>query len=232
MTEYTVEQHAVLVGLIGKSLISRYEDYGTDIFINIIVSYANQRGRRMRKRALRDGMPLNYETFLAYGELSFPVLPGDYSTQSRDPYINCCHRCQWYEAWKKYDLTAYGKWYCRYVDMHLVQGFNPDLVMMARTAMGAGDSCCTFVGVGYVQTDESVKRIAQIKKQYSHRYVKNFLYHEAHFLNAFRRICRQALGDQTDAIEHEVLSAFSEQYGTELAEDVRALSEQDFDGID
>ena len=182
-------------------------------------------------RALRDGMPLNYETFLAYGELSFPVLPGDYSVESREPYINCCHRCQWYEAWKKMGLTEYGRWYCKYVDMHLVQGFNPDLVMVARTTMGAGDSLCTFVNVGYNQTDDSKSRIAQIKEQYSHRYIKSFLYHEAHFLNAFRRICGRIPGDQEEVIEREVMSAFSEKYGTELAEEVRALSEQDFDDI-
>ena len=127
MEEYTVEQHAVLIGLAGKYLEKYEGEYGTDLFINSIIKYAAQRGRRMRNRALRDGQPLNYETFLAYGELVLQTLPGDYSVKSQSPvYINCCHRCMWDEAWRKYGLSEYGAWYCKYVDLHLVQGFSED----------------------------------------------------------------------------------------------------------
>ena len=124
MEEYTVEQHAVLIGLAGKYLEKYEGEYGTDLFINSIIKYAAQRGRRMRNRALRDGQPLNYETFLAYGELVLQTLPGDYSVESTISglYQTGCHRCMWDEAWRKYGLSEYGAWYCKYVDLHLVQG--------------------------------------------------------------------------------------------------------------
>ena len=230
MQKYTVEQHAVLIGLSGKYLEKYLGEYGIDLFINSIIRYAFQRGRRMRNRAIRDGRPLNYETFLAYGELILHTLPGDYSIQSESPvYINCCQRCMWDEAWKKYGLSRYGEWYCRYVDLHLVQGFSEDMIMLTKSMRGLGDECCTFVNVGYEQTEESRKRIAQIKEALDGKYGKDFLYHEAHFLNAVRMICKKILKESYGEMEKELLKEFGEIFSKELAEEVKGNSEADFD---
>ena len=230
MEEYTVEQHAVLIGLAGKYLEKYAGEYGTDLFINSIVKYGNQRGQRMRKRALADGRPLNYETFLAYGELKLDTLPGDYSVKSESPvYINCCHRCMWDEAWKKFGLSRYGEWYCRYIDINLVQGFSNDMVMIAKTMKGLGDECCTFVNVGYEQTEESKKRIADMKAELNGKYCRDFLYHEGHFLNAVRRICSAPLKENYSRFEQDMMNEFAGIYGKELAQKVMEESEKDFD---
>ena len=232
MEKYTVEQHAVLIGLTGKYLEKYAGAYGTDLFINSIVKYGKQRGKRMRERALRDGRPLNYETFLAYGELKLDTLPGDYSVKSESPvYINCCHRCMWDEAWKKFGLSEYGGWYCRYIDINLAQGFSDDMVMIAKTMKGLGDDCCTFVNVGYEQTEESKQRIARIKEELDGRYVRDFLYHEGHFLNAVRTICCAPLKDNYRKFESDLLGEFSKIYGKELTDRVLKESERDFDEL-
>lgn len=229
MDQYTVEQHAVLIGLTGKYLEKYAGEYGTDLFINSIVKYGNQRGQRMKKKAVADGRPLNYETFLAYGELKLNTLPGDYGVQSESPvYINCCYRCMWDEAWKKFGLSKYGEWYCRYIDINLVQGFSNDMVMIARTMKGLGDDCCTFVNVGYEQTEESKKRIADIKKELNGKYYKNFLYHQGDFLNIVRKICSAPLKDRYPEFEKEMMEEFSQIYGKELAEEVLEESQKDF----
>ena len=230
MEEYTVEQHAVLIGLAGKYLEKYEGEYGTDLFINSIIKYAAQRGRRMRNRALRDGQPLNYETFLAYGELVLHTLPGDYSVKSQSPvYINCCHRCMWDEAWRKYGLSEYGACYCKYVDLHLVQGFSEDMVMITKSMRGLGDDCCTFVNVGYEQTEASAKRIADLKASLQGKYGKDFLYHEGHFLNAVRAVCQKVLGDSYEKMEQELLEEFGEIYSEQLAGEVKEKSYEDFD---
>ncbi|MBO5057547.1 MAG: L-2-amino-thiazoline-4-carboxylic acid hydrolase [Lachnospiraceae bacterium] len=230
--QYTVEQHAVLIGLAGKYLEASQGGYGIDLFINSIVKYAGQRGRRMRGRAIRDGKPLNYETFLAYGELKLNTLPGDYSIQSESPvYINCCHRCMWDESWKKYNLSRYGEWYCRYVDLSLIQGFSEDMVMLVKTMKGLGDECCTFVNVGYEQTEESKQRIADLKEELNGKYTRDFLYHTAHFLNALHSICSRALLEDYALVEDAVKQEFEQIYGTEIAGNVWKASCQDFDAL-
>lgn len=230
--QYTVEQHAVLIGLAGKCLEACQGEYGIDLFINSIVKYAGQRGRRMRGRALRDGKPLNYETFLAYGELKLNTLPGDYSIKSESPvYINCCHRCMWDEGWKKYNLSKYGEWYCKYIDINLVQGFSEDMVMLVKTMKGLGDECCTFVNVGYEQTEESKQRIAELKKELNGKYTRDFLYHMGHFLNAVRSICSKPLGDDYALTEDSMRKEFEKLYGQETAGAVWKASYRDFDEL-
>lgn len=229
MEEYTVEQHAVLIGFVGKYLEKYAGEYGTDLFINCIVKYGNQRGRRMRKKAIADGRELNYETFLAYGELKLNTLPGDYGVKSKSPvYINCCYRCMWDEAWKKFGLSKYGEWYCKYIDIHLVQGFSNDMVMITKTMKGLGDECCTFVNVGYEQTEESQKRIEDMKKELNGKYCKSFLYHEGDFLNTVRNICSAPLKDRYVEFEKEVLEQIGQIYGVELAENVLKESKKNF----
>lgn len=97
--DYTAEHHALLLGLFGRTLEERYGEYGLDVLANGIIRYGHQRGRRMRERAVRDGRRLDYETFLAYGELRISSGPEDYSTKQESPvYVNCCHRCMWQRA--------------------------------------------------------------------------------------------------------------------------------------
>lgn len=164
---YTVTHHGLLIGLYGKTLEEHLGEYGLDIFANAIMRYAHERGQRMRKRAVRDGRRLDHETFLSYGELQIPSSPEDYSIGSESPvYTLCCHRCMWQESWARYGLERYGALYCRYVDLHLIQGFHPDLAMITRSALGLGDSCCTFSYVGDCQTPKSRQRIAAVKKNW------------------------------------------------------------------
>ena len=116
-----------------------------------------------------------------------------------------------------------------YVDLHLVQGFSEDMIMLTKSMRGLGDECCTFVNVGYEQTGESKKRITQIKEELNGKYGKDFLYHEAHFLNAVRKICKRTLKESYEEIEEALLKEFGEIFSEELAEEVRQKSEEDFD---
>lgn len=229
--QYTVEQHAALVGLTGKCLEELLGDYGRSVFINCITKYARQRGGRMRARAIRDGRKLDYETFLAYGELSFETLPGDYQVKSETPvFINCCMRCRWDLGWKQYGLSRYGEAYCKYVDINLVQGFNPDMVMIAETMIGLGDDCCTFVDVGYEQTEESKARIAAIKSELNGRYVKDFLYHMAHWLNAAESVIAGIVSaEQLQSFDANLRKQFAVCTGDELAALVWHEAKQNFD---
>ena len=135
----------------------------------------------------------------------------------------------WDEAWKKFGLSRYGEWYCRYIDINLVQGFSNDMVMIAKTMKGLGDECCTFVNVGYEQTEESKKRIADMKEELKGKYCRDFLYHEGHFLNAVRRICSAPLKENYSRFEQDMMNEFAGIYGKELAQKVMEESEKDFD---
>ena len=186
----------------------------------------------MRRRALRDGRALNYETYLAYGELSIPSEPGDYSVRSRQPvYINCCHRCLWAEAWKKFGMERYGKVYCDYVDFSLVQGFSPDMVMLVETAIGRGDAACAFVNVGYQMTDEAERRLAALRGELGNRYKKDFGYHCGHLLNSFDRVFGAVLGTDYGKVREEALREFAKIYSEDAVKKLEMEAQRDFEEI-
>lgn len=230
-TSCSVEHHAALIGLTGKYLEELFKDYGEDIFINCVTKYARQRGRRMQQRAIRDGRTLDYETFLAYSELSFETLPDDYEIQSEEPVlIKCCNRCRWDIGWKMFGLSKYGETYCKYIDMNLVQGFNPDMVMVTKSMLGLGDSQCRFVYVGYKQTTESLKRIQKMKEENGIKYYKDFIFHMGDWLSATKKVVIKATDErQYQILDRKLKEAFSKLFDHDLVERVWIAKEQDYE---
>lgn len=230
---YTVTHHGLLIGLYGKTLEEHLGEYGLDIFANAIMRYAHERGQRMRKRAVRDGRRLDHETFLSYGELQIPSSPEDYSIGSESPvYTLCCHRCMCQESWARYGLERYGALYCRYVDLHLIQGFHPDLAIITRSALGLGDSCCTFSYVGYCQTPKSRQRIAAVKKELAGQYTKDFLYHCGHLVSIFHTCISDILGEETASLITSRTACDFDTYTKDgYSKDILAEAQQDFSEI-
>lgn len=226
-----VEKHAVLTGVFGEVLEGQAGRYGLQALGTAIVSYGRQRGRRMARRALEDGRKLDYEAYLAYSELSIPAQPGDYSVRSRSPvYINCCHRCLWAMAWRKFGMERYGKVYCDYVDFSLVQGFSPDMVMLVETAIGRGDEVCAFVNVGFEMTEEAENRINTLKAELGDRYKRDFGYHCGHLLNSFDRVLGGIFPGYYERLRETALGRYGEIYSREVAQVLAGLAEQDFEG--
>ena len=229
---FDVEKHAVLTGVFGRAAERALGEYGLQVLGAAVVAYGRQRGDRMRRRVERDGRALSYETYLAYGELSIPSRPGDYSVRSRQPvYINCCHRCLWAEAWKKFGMERYGKVYCDYVDFSLVQGFSPDMVMLVETAIGRGDAVCAFVNVGYRMTDEAERRLAALRAELGDRYKRDFGYHCGHLLNAYDRSLGVVLGADYGTVRQEALGEFARIYSEEAVKALEREAERDFEAI-
>lgn len=171
--------------------------------------------------------------YLSYGELQIPSSPEDYSIGSESPvYTLCCHRCMWQESWARYGLECYGALYCRYVDLHLIQGFHPDLAMITRSALGLGDICCTFSYVGYCQTPKSRQGIAAVKKELAGQYTKDFLYHCSHLVNSFHTCISDILGEETASLITSRTACDFDTYTKDgYSKDILAEAQQDFSEI-
>ena len=60
--------HAFIAAKFYVYLTEAFGDRGEKAFIHATQHYAEQRGRRMAQRAIRDGRELDYGTYLEYGE--------------------------------------------------------------------------------------------------------------------------------------------------------------------
>lgn len=117
------KHHASIVLGFYKALAEKGKQ-GLDVFVRAAQFYGEERGRRMALRALRDGHPLDYVSYFAYGE--WESTPGFYDvTMTPRPGVvdeQIC-RCPWADVFRAADFTACGTAYCREIDRAIVCGF-------------------------------------------------------------------------------------------------------------
>ncbi|MEG2125826.1 MAG: L-2-amino-thiazoline-4-carboxylic acid hydrolase, partial [Hydrogenoanaerobacterium sp.] len=108
-TELTIEHHAIMFALLAKYADKECAQKGLDAIGAAVSEYGRERGGRMAKRVLKDGLPLNMQNYLVYGE--WTSKPGQMDTrivQKSPVQITNIHLCEWCTSWKKHNLEKYG----------------------------------------------------------------------------------------------------------------------------
>ena len=138
-----IQEHAVLYALLCKGIIEAAgKEKGEKLIKEFTESYGFKRGRRMRANS-------------SAGDLNDYFINGEWKGKQGenlsklsfedDKTVSTVSKCAWYDTWKKYGLTEYGSYYCRYIDKAIVKGFDEDLVLNVEEAFGYGDDRCVFV---------------------------------------------------------------------------------------
>jgi hypothetical protein len=134
---YDEKTHAHIIGLFYKHL----KEDGIPVFIKAAQRYAEQRGNRMALRALRDGVPLNFAAYMAYGEW-IGTIPMEVSEErGKDDLTATVSTCPWAETFAEMGLVDCGMLYCKEIDRGIVRGFNPDLRFELKSLLHNSDHC-------------------------------------------------------------------------------------------
>ena len=142
-----IEHHAMMFAFLAKHAIELCGEAGKDAILAGMTTYGNERGARMAANALAHGDELTTMTNQAYGEWK-PDYAGqmDFGTLRTEPTLQTyIAKCAWCEAWKKHNITEYGKYYCVNVDNAVYQGVRSDFVCTpSATSMSWGGKRCEF----------------------------------------------------------------------------------------
>ena len=232
--DFYIDDHALLYGLLAKAADDLYGDLGDRASKLATQLYASERGRRMAKRAIRDGLPLTHETYRTYTEWEDIQKQMKVENLQLSPtYRMNGTYCVWNETWKKYHLEKYGAIYCTYVDKTMVRTFNPDNVLIIHSAQSLGGTGCDFEwpGLSYKDIDE-FREAAARKIEKRNIAVKDFLYHCGHTLSAMARGYALELGQESsDHIVCDAIEKYRSIKGEEKAAAVIKESELDFNQI-
>lgn len=232
--QFYIDDHALLYGLIVKAAYENYGELGDRASKLATQLYARERGSRMAKRALRDGLPLTHETYRMYTEWEDERKQMRVENLSFSPtYRMNGTYCVWNETWKKYHLERYGEIYCTYVDKTMVRTFNPDNELIIHSAQSLGGPGCDFEwpGLSY-EGEEAFREAAKKKREKKEIAVKDFLYHCGHTLSAMGRGYAMELGrEESDKIICRAMEEYKNICGEEKAAAVIKESEQDFNKI-
>ena len=186
--------HALLFSALARSTLSTCGEAAEAILTEAVKSYALQRGRRMRKRAISNGDGTSMASYRAYCEWTAP--PGSMSSLivAKSPVL-ITHTliCPWYEAWRRTGRLREGGFYCRYVDEYLVRGFDESLTLEVKTMHDYSyPRRCEFRWNGIDLTQEEEARIdamrAHVERQGG---VKDWRYHMGHLISSFARSLRR-----------------------------------------
>lgn len=212
-----IEHHAMMFAFLAKHAIETCGEEGKQAILDGMTVYGKERGARMAARAIAHGDPLNTMTNQAYGEWK-PDYDGQmqFGTLRTEPTLQTyISKCAWCEAWKKHDITEYGKLYCVNVDNAVYQGFRSDFVCTpTATSMSWGGEQCEF-DWGYSLTPEDVEALAAKKKDLGTSCMKDFNFHTAHLKDTISKTLIEKLGTNGQKAIDLALADYVDTFGQE-----------------
>ncbi len=215
-----IEQHAVLFALMAKEVINSFKDDGVDVIRRCVAEYGRERGLRMQKRCLEHNDSLTALNYQAYNERS--SRPGQMNSvfveKSPEAVIHVM-KCAWVDAWKKYDLLEWGKYYCLDIDKSLTRGFSQDeYEVKIYGHLSWGNPCCDMHW-GFEMTPDAEEYIKEKKKELSAEgAVLSYDYHTGHLFSSFTDTLNSLKGLKGLECVKRALSEFRRIYSEDYIE--------------
>ena len=223
--------HAFIAAKFYVRLTEQFGERGRKAFVHGTQYYAEQRGRRMAQRAIRDGMELTYETYLQYGEWvnSQDTIEGECSNQatvqSTTPdYVNHITRCPWHTQFKEMGLVEAGHEYCQHLDNSIARGFNPYIVYEVYQTLHKSPYCIHCIKNANIEPGKKLSKKAE--------YLKDWDYHCAHSYWAYTEVTDSIFGLEGRKISTAVLNDIAETYGKEMADKLMEYKGTNFNVCD
>lgn len=225
-----IEHHAVLFALLSKQAIMLAGEAGKDAILKGMTKYGNERGARMAANALANGEELTTMTNQAYGEWK-PDYAGqmDFGTLRTEPTLQTyIAKCAWCDAWKKHDLTEYGKYYCVNVDNAVYQGFRSDFVCTpTTTSLSWGGERCEF-DWGHPLSPEEAALLPEKKNALGTSCMKDFNFHTAHLLYTVGNTLKEELGEIGELAVQKGVEEFIQKFGQEYFDVLGEIDHAEF----
>lgn len=207
----------MMFAFLAKHAIELCGERGKEAILNGMTIYGRERGARMAANALARGDELTTMTNQAYGEWK-PDYDGqmEFGQLRTEPTLQTyISKCAWCDAWKKHNITEYGKYYCVNVDNAVYQGFRSDFVCTpTTTSLSWGGERCEF-DWGYPLSLGEVKELAEKKKELGSSCMKDFNFHTAHLKYTLSKVLTEALGDSGKKVVESALEEYAKTFGEE-----------------
>lgn len=209
--------HAFIAAKYYVYLTEAFGERGKEAFLHATRYYAEQRGRRMAQRAIRDGQPLNYETYSRYSEWMGTEdaiaqgLGNKVTVESMSPdYEMHIFVCPWHAQFKAMGLTEAGLLYCRDLDASICRGFNPEMSYVVSQTLHDHDYCIQTIKDAGVDENSNMAKLPGG--------IRTFEYHCAHSYWSYYETAAAIFGPEGESAGRKVIRDFANEYGEEMAD--------------
>ncbi len=225
-----IEHHAMLFAFLAKHAIELCGERGKEAILSGMTAYGRERGARMAANALARGDELTTMTNQAYGEWK-PDYDGqmDFGQLRTEPTLRTyISKCAWCDAWKKHNITEYGKYYCVNIDNAVYQGFRPDFVCTPiSTSLSWGGERCEF-DWGHPLSPNDAADLEKKKKELGASCMKDFNFHTAHLKHTLCKTLTDTLGENGKKAVTEALKEYADTFGREYLEVLDTVDSSEF----
>ena len=186
--------HAYIVLGFYRELMKRGQA-GYLTFIKGAQLYGESRGRRMAMRAIRDGNPLNFTTYFAYGEWESSPDAFDCTFEAKEGYVDeNVTRCPEATGFAHEEIKECGMVYCKEIDRAIVRGFNPELTLEVPHNCHDSDSCQFYFRDSQVRPGLFEEGDAMLQRPHG-PLVREFAYHCADVWCNYCNVVYSVFGD-------------------------------------
>ncbi|MBQ9048015.1 MAG: L-2-amino-thiazoline-4-carboxylic acid hydrolase [Solobacterium sp.] len=223
--------HAYIAAKYYVYLTETFGERGKKAFIHATQYYAEQRGRRMAQRAIRDGRELDYGTYMEYGEwvnteeIKAEGVANKSELKSFCPdYEINIHVCPWHTQFKEMGLVEAGHTYCEHLDNSICRGFNPYITYDVLQTLHKSPFCIHIIrNVNFKEGETHPKKP---------EYLKNFEYHCAHSYWAYAEVTKAIFLAEGEAVAAKVLADLAKDYSQEMADTLMKYKDTNFNVCD
>jgi len=116
---------------------------GEALIKDAVESFAKERGKRIAQSVKKQKKPLSFKNWLIYTDIdgsNFPVKPHIDNCDLVAPVSDC----SFHRAAKEWGLEEYSKYYCKYADYAILDGYNPDVKLILQNRHETGKDECVF----------------------------------------------------------------------------------------
>ncbi len=215
----TARHHAGLFALLVRNILSSDTPEKETIIRNCVIYYAEQRGKRMAERAIKDGKDLTFETYMSYGEWKADENEIENEIiNEKNPAVTRVYKCPWFSEWERLGMQKEGFYYCDNIDVNLVKGFNEYLSLEVTAVKPDNSYFCEFL---WPNTDIGKKFSVEEDKR-----IKGWEYHISHLYRSFEKF----LYSNSEILE-KTKEDFTTIYGIDIGKIVDLYKNEDFSSI-
>ena len=231
MLNFNEKVHAYIAAQFYVELTERFGERGKRAFIHGTQYYAEQRGRRMAQRAIRDGKELTYRNYQEYGEWVNTEYTKENNCSNKTTVENWAPdlelkivRCPWHTQFKEMGLVEAGHVYCEHLDNSICRGFNPYIQYDVLQTLHKSDYCRHIIRDQNYEVGER-----HPKKPEG---LRDFEYHCAHSFFAYAEVTKAIFQAEGADVVNKVLSTFTKDYGKEMADALMKYEHTNFNVCD
>ncbi|MBO4290077.1 MAG: L-2-amino-thiazoline-4-carboxylic acid hydrolase [Lachnospiraceae bacterium] len=233
MAEYNALHHALLYSYVVKAVMDEVGKEAGEMTVEKATrNYGISRGRRMALRCDADDFRHDVMGYGVYGEwrqTGGRPSKGERHFDAEIPYMTS-FECPWYDAWAEEGHMEYGKYYCRYVDEALGEGFFAERPMrlVTKSIRSNGGGICLFTFTGGTYTKKDLEEAAAQAEKIGTKALRGWEFHMGHLYFELAKQIREDWPDQAESILGSALAALDARFGSGFSSMLKENAAQDF----